>query len=307
VDSVRDLGRVEPWRESLERSLARRGKLTRSSFELSQLRPQPAPARDEYAHESTTHWPLRRRPIATRLMTLVVSAGGILAVALLVATLASVFGHVGASGRSQQVAFSADARAGLSRTAAGRTHAGSGHAGAGPGGAGLLAGLKRTATCKPVVRSIGYVNPLAGAHVTPERIDQGVDYAGSGTLTAIGAASVTHVAMSDTGWPGAFIEYRLLGGPDGGCYVYYGEGVRPTPGLRVGETVRAGQAIATIIPGYSSGIEIGWGAGIGTETYAAKMGEWSAPDDANSVPSAAGKSFSALIAALGGPRGKTEG
>ena len=75
----------------------------------------------------------------------------------------------------------------------------------------------------------------------------------------------------------------------------------------MGETVRAGQAIATIIPGYSSGIEIGWGAGIGTETYAAKIGEWSAPDDADSIPSAAGKSFSALIAALGGPRGKTEG
>ncbi len=71
----------------------------------------------------------------------------------------------------------------------------------------------------------GYVNPLAAAIVSPERIDQGVDYAGVGKLAAIGAARVTYLGTANTGWPGAFIEYRLLDGADAGCYVFYAEGV----------------------------------------------------------------------------------
>ena len=151
------------------------------------------------------------------------------------------------------------------------------------------------------------MNPLGGARVRPERIDQGVDYAGSGALVAIGGAMVTDVTTTDTGWPGSFIEYRLLDGPDAGCYVYYAEGVNPEAGLRVGQTVSAGQPIASIISGWPTGIELGWGAGISTATYAAETHQWSATSDQESVPSAAGKSFSALIASLGGPPGKAEG
>jgi hypothetical protein len=141
------------------------------------------------------------------------------------------------------------------------------------------------------------VNPLAHARVTPERIDQGVDYAGTGTLTSIGRARVNYVATSNTGWPGAFVEYRLLDGPDAGRYVYYAEGVRPAGGIYVGRIVQAGQAVAYLIPGWSTGIEIGWGAGIGTETLAAKLGE-------HTFPTAEGRNFSALIASLGGPPGR---
>jgi hypothetical protein len=159
----------------------------------------------------------------------------------------------------------------------------------------------------PPVASGGYTNPLAGAHVTPERIDQGVDYAGSGTLGAIGAGKVTYVATSGTGWPGAFIEYQLSGGSYAGRYVYYAEGVSPAGGVHVGETLQTGQPVAEIIPGSSSGIEIGWGAGIGTETLAMQLGQWSGNDDSDSVPSQSGESFSALIASLGGPPGKIEG
>ncbi|MBV9941919.1 MAG: hypothetical protein JO262_07325 [Solirubrobacterales bacterium] len=153
----------------------------------------------------------------------------------------------------------------------------------------------------------GYVNPLATAVVKPERIDQGVDYAGSGTLVAIGFARVTHVATSNTGWPGVFIEYQLLGGADAGCYVFAAEGVIPASGLRVGETITAGEPIATIIPQYPTGIEIGWGAGTGTKTYAKIVGQWSPAADQDNVATPAGKSFSALIAALGGSPGKVEG
>jgi hypothetical protein len=162
-------------------------------------------------------------------------------------------------------------------------------------------------SCQAAVGTSEYVNPLIAARVKPERIDQGVDYAGSGTLAAIGAAKITYVATSGTGWPGAFIEYRLLDGSDAGCYVYYAEGVHPVPGLRVGETVGAGQPIASIIQGWSTGVEMGWGAGVSTVTYAARLHQWSAHSDADSVPSPAGQSFSALIASLGGPGGKVEG
>lgn len=161
--------------------------------------------------------------------------------------------------------------------------------------------------CHPASERGDYVNPLAGAHVKAERIDQGVDYAGSGTLTAIGGATVTYVATAETGWPGSFIEYRLLEGPDTGCYVYYAEGVTPAPGLRVGQKVAAGQPLVTIVPGWPTGIELGWGAGVSTATYAADTHQWTAASDQDSVASAAGKTFSALIASLGGPPGKSEG
>jgi hypothetical protein len=263
VDTVRDLSRVEPWRESLERSLARRREPQRSS-------------------------------VVKRSRMLVVSASGVLALALLVATVTSVLDSRGAEA-SPTPAHPAAFQVPAAPQPDHRKQAWLGFTGSG------------AAKCPMVADSTGYLNPLARARVTPERIDQGVDYAGSGTLTSIGAASITHLATTDTGWPGAFIEYQLTSGPDAGCYVYYAEGVRPAPGLRVGQTVRAGQAIATIIPGYSTGIEVGWGAGDTTKTYAAKRGQWSSTNDQDNIPSAPGRSFSALIAATGGPPGKVEG
>ena len=161
--------------------------------------------------------------------------------------------------------------------------------------------------CPLAVAPAGYVNPLAAAIVKPERIDQGVDYAGVGKLAAIGAGRVTYLATDNTGWPGAFIEYQLRGGADAGCYVYYAEGVTPAEGLRVGDIVSAGQLIATIIPMYPTGIEIGWGAGVRTKAYAKVAGQWSPIADDDNIASAAGKGFSSLIAALGGPPGKVEG
>jgi hypothetical protein len=296
---MRDLAGVEPWRESLERSLARRGKLPRCSIEPNQLRSQRELAHDEeLVHESATYWLLCRRAIATRWMMLVVSAGGLCTLALLAATRPSV-----SDGRGAHASATA-AHVDPCRAAGGSWSAGAGHAAPRSGGA----GASGTGTCQLVDSSNRYVDPLAGAAVAPKRIDQGVDYAaGSGTLTAIGPARITNIATSDTGWPGAFIEYQLLGGSDDGRYVFYAEGVTPAENLYVGETVRAGQAIATIVPDDSSGIEIGWGANDGTKSYAAEMGQWSATNEADNIPTAAGESFSALIASLGGPPGKVEG
>jgi hypothetical protein len=274
VEPVRDLGRVDPWQKSLERSLARRAP------ELG--------------------GPSRRRTVAARWRPLIVSApgslllaAGILTVALVTATLPSAFD----GGGSQD-----SAPASVVPPVVGAAYSTSGYRIAASAGAAIGA----AGSCERVVGSRGYVNPLAGARVTRERIDQGVDYAGSGTLTAIGASTVTYVGTSRTGWPGAFIEYQLSGGPAGGCFVFYAEGVSPVPDLRPGETVSAGQAIATIIPGWATGIEIGWAAGISTKTYAAQLGEWSHGNDVDNVPTAAGRSFSALIASLDGPPGKVE-
>jgi hypothetical protein len=147
-----------------------------------------------------------------------------------------------------------------------------------------------------------YVNPLANANLTPERIDQGVDYSGSGTLGAIGNGKVTYVGTSGTGWPGAFIEFKLSDGADAGRYVYYAESISPAAGLHVGQTVRAGQPIASI----HGGIEIGWGSGVGTQPAAQADGQWSGGSDSNNTATADGKSFSALVAQLGGPPGKVE-
>ena len=295
---MRDLCGAEPWRESLERSLARRGYRRYSSVEPDQLRPRRELDRDKaLAHESASYFLLCWKAISKRWMMLLTSAAALFTLAMLATTRPSV-----SAGRVVEASATA-ARANVSRAAVSSLSGGSGRAALLSGGA----GVNRAETCQPVSSSDGYVNPLAGAIVTPERIDQGVDYAGSGTLTAIGPARVTYLATSNTGWPGAFIEYQLLGGPDDGCYVYYAEGVTPAAGLYIGERVRAGRAMATIIPGYSSGIEIGWGAGDGTKSHAAQMGEWSATHDADSIPTAAGESFSALIASLGGPPGKAEG
>ena len=162
---------------------------------------------------------------------------------------------------------------------------------------------KPTPPPAPPVATGQYVNPLAGASVTPERVDQGVDYSGSGTLGAIGDGKVTYVGTSGTGWPGAFVEYQLTDGADSGRYVYYAESISPASGLHVGQTVRAGEPIASI----NGGIEIGWGSGVGTQPAAQADGQWSGGDDSSNHATPDGKSFSALVAQLGGIPGKVEG
>ena len=158
-----------------------------------------------------------------------------------------------------------------------------------------------------LVNSAEYVNPLRRAAVKAERIDQGVDYAGSGRLTALGLARITNVATAMPAWHGTYVEYQLLAGSDAGCFVYYAEGVTPAAGLHIGQTVRAGQPVATIIPHWSTGIEIGWASGHGMTTYATGAGQWNRAHEEYDIPSASGLYFSALIASLGGPPGKVEG
>ncbi len=257
--------------------------------------PQPGgePVQDPGAHRH----PQWKANALRRSRPLLILAGGLATLALLAATLPSLFAGGGARGSAPVT------HAETLRTPAYSPRSDPAHPNPGFG----LVAARMAHKCPLLVEPYGYVNPLARAHVIPERIDQGVDYAGSGSLVAIGAAKVTYIGTAGTGWPGTFVEYRLLNGADGGCYVYYAEGVTPAPGLHVGQRVRAGQGIATIIPFYETGIEIGWGAGSSTTSYAAKARQWTARDDADNIPSEAGANFSALIASLGGPPGKMEG
>lgn len=154
-----------------------------------------------------------------------------------------------------------------------------------------------------VDQKAAYANPLEHANVTPERIDQGVDYAGTGWLGAIAEGEVTTVRTNDAGWEGgSFIEYRITQrGQLNGAYVYYAEGVEPN--VSKGDKLAAGDKVATLIPGFHSGIEIGFGAGNGGQSYYAyhdgRYDEKSATRP--------GIAFSNLIASLHGPPGKIEG
>ncbi len=221
MGTTRDLGQVEPWQESLERSRVRRqraaardpGRRGRTVAPSLRGRGPRTAARDPHG---------RRRPAASFAM---LQVGVIVALLVLAVTLPSVFG-----GHSAQASATASSFQIPPRT----PHADVGVISAEP--------VNLTDVCRPAVGSAGYVNPLASARVRPERIDQGVDYAGSGTLSAIGAGTITRVVTDGAGWPGAFIEYELLGGVDAGCYVYYAEGVTPVRGLHVGESVHAGQS-----------------------------------------------------------------
>lgn len=295
---------ADPWQESLERSLARRGKSAPSSTGDDRNRPSPddrnrprpdnrnRPRRGDRNRHRPDDRNRPRRSTGKRLRTRILSAKTIVAAAVLAAIVASVLANNGPD--SAPTLARADAQ--RAATAAPSAKARARHA--------ALAAWRR---CPLAIAPAGYVNPLAQAIINPERVDQGVDYSGVGKLVAIGAGRITRLIVEGSGWPGTFIQYRLLDGADAGCYVYYAEGVVAADGLRVGDRVSAGEPIATIIPAYSTGIELGWGAGVGTKAYAQVAKQWNPTDDEDNIASAAGKSFSALIGALGGPPGKIEG
>jgi len=147
-----------------------------------------------------------------------------------------------------------------------------------------------------------FVNPI-GAGLIPERVDQGVDYGGSGNLMALGSGTIT--STQNAGWPGGgFIGLHL----DTGNYVFYAEDVAAN--VKVGQKVQAGQVIGRATGGHS-GIEVGWAAPPGTgNTMAMQAGQTAkglAAGDPGAFPTAYGVDFSKLIQSLGGPPGKITG
>ena len=98
---------------------------------------------------------------------------------------------------------------------------------------------------------IEYVSPFLSA--TEGRIDQGVDFTGTGPIVAVGDAEI--LAVGAPGWPeGGGVLYKLLSGSRAGQVVFVNEGVAAS--VHPGEKVSAGEQIATFVPGGS--IEIGF-------------------------------------------------
>jgi hypothetical protein len=141
-----------------------------------------------------------------------------------------------------------------------------------------------------------WANPI-GKGLTPERIDMGTDYGGSGPLYALGDGTVSN--LYNSGWPGGtFLTVHL----DSGQYIYYAEDIAPL--VSIGQKVKAGQHIANATGG-GSGIEVGWAAAPGTgAALAASAGQASSSGDPGEFSTAYGVAMSNVIAALGGPAGK---
>ena len=147
-----------------------------------------------------------------------------------------------------------------------------------------------------------YDDPLrAVTGLTAERVDEGVDYGGSGPVYALGDGVVTSIKGS---WPdGTFISYRLTDGPAAGRMVYVAENL--TPSVSVGQTVTVDTVVGILHDAWPD-MEIGWAADAYGDTMAAVSGQWTSADDASSLPTAYGVNFNQLLVSLGDPSGILE-
>jgi len=146
----------------------------------------------------------------------------------------------------------------------------------------------------------GYANPLrAVAGLSPERIDAGVDFAGTGPVYAVGNGVVLNVYAGD--WPGGtFIAYQLSDGPATGLVVYTAEDLNPQ--VSVGSTVTANTVIGQMYGG-PNGIEIGWADGSRIPNAMAR----SYGQTGGGNPTAFGYNFSRFLQSLGAPGGVSNG
>jgi hypothetical protein len=145
----------------------------------------------------------------------------------------------------------------------------------------------------------GLRNPLRHmAGLTPERIDMGVDYGGSGPIYAIGSGKIANTMVP--GWPGgAFVNVKLdskTAYP--GKYVYMAEFIAPR--VHVGQKVGTNTVIGRATGG---GIEGGWAAGSSGNALAAVAGQAAAGGDPGARTTAYGDNFNKLMVALGAPSG----
>jgi hypothetical protein len=102
-----------------------------------------------------------------------------------------------------------------------------------------------------------YVNPFASPAWQPSRIDMGFDWAPMRSLPVLAIGDATILGSDNhSHWPGGrLIWYQLLNGSHAGDVVYVAEHLKRL--LPAGTQVRAGQRIATALPGYPW-TEWGW-------------------------------------------------
>jgi hypothetical protein len=166
-------------------------------------------------------------------------------------------------------------------------------------------------SCAMPVSSGGYANPFAHSlTLAAERVDMGVDYAGSGEIDAIGDGRITFASTGiGGGWVCSTPEngglvYQVTGGQYHGDYVYVTEDVIPT--VQPGQQVAAGQQIATFTSPHGC-LEIGFSSGPAPAPLAAALGQQAGTGDAGANRTYCGQQMSDLLAATGAPPGLSEG
>lgn len=145
------------------------------------------------------------------------------------------------------------------------------------------------------------VNPIPRG-VRPERVDQGVDFAGNGNILAMGDATIG--ITNGGGWPGGpYMSYQL---DAGGKWVYVAENIRPT--VRPGQKVKKGDVIAKMFDG-GTGIETGWAAPGGGSplSQTAAAGGISGANLPGNGSTAIGMNYEKLLVSLGAPKAPNYG
>jgi murein DD-endopeptidase MepM/ murein hydrolase activator NlpD len=168
-----------------------------------------------------------------------------------------------------------------------------------PSGTAVVPLVRQVAAASGARTAGGYLNPLRSVGgLTPGRIDQGVDFGGSGPVYALGAAVITSATGGSAGWPGGgWITYQLTDGPAAGLMVYVAEDVRPA--VRVGQLVSPSTVIGYMFAG-REGIETGWAqpTGLSAESQLPEAGSISG---LGPFPTRVGVNFDELLQALGAP------
>jgi hypothetical protein len=160
---------------------------------------------------------------------------------------------------------------------------------------------------KPIRNGISAATYQAGGYslsnyLVVTRVDQGVDYDGTGSVYAIGNGVVTDVSTNDCapqGWPGCnIVVYRLTNGPASGKYVYIAEDC--TPRVGIGQNVTINTVICSAYAG-NYGIETGWSGG-GRVPAASNWYNNLAPScRGNGAETVYGRNFNSLMISLGVP------
>jgi len=149
-----------------------------------------------------------------------------------------------------------------------------------------------------------YDNPFRSANVTPERVDMGVDYAGSGPIYALGPGVITE---ADHAWlgavgapvPGTFITEKITKGPLAGRFVYAAEDINPD--VSVGDKVDSTSVIAHFTSGQQ--LETGYASGRPGETMAAAKGQAATGGDPGEFSTAYGVAYNDVLKSVGAQSG----
>ena len=168
----------------------------------------------------------------------------------------------------------------------------------------VAARLGAQASQQPEIISSGiavtphYLNPFRDVSgLIPERIDQGVDFSGSGPVFALGDGIVTNAVAYMPGWSGGWITYQLTDGPAQGLTVYLAENIAPA--VQVGQHVTAYTVVGNMFNG-ALGIESGWSqaTGLSAESQLAEAG---GIGGLGPFPTAIGSNYDALLISVGVP------